>query len=313
MEIIAHRNGHYQPLPDRPIQVYADGFTIPRRGFAFVPDCLTNESRKERGEITAFTKAARRRLRRCLLSESVPDSFRCHVTFTVPWKGSNFEPLMDEFRECWHRFGVTFRRSFPNSAMIYRVELQQRGAPHIHALTFVRDGDAADADTRRVATPAAVAAMIQMDMWSMWSQSVLDLHHGSLEGFVNNGVEVEPIPTAGALYRYVCDHTSKKKQAQLGYKGKQWGKVGQANLVKVAAAALPDFECERHEVLFLRMLRKAMRYRVTSRRLGKPWKRPPVFGSVLKGSARVLGDFYLSRDVVLRMWEFARHEAMSHN
>lgn len=307
MRIISNRKGHYQPLVYKPIEVYNEGMTIPRRGFAFVPDCLTQEGRKERGEITSFTPAARRRLRRCLLSETVPDSFRCHATFTVPWKGSNFEPLMDEFRECWNRFGVIFRRRFPNSAMIYRVELQQRGAPHIHALTFINDGDhAADTAAPCASASAAVAALIQMDLWDIWSRSVLDLHHGSIEQFVEHGVDVEPIPNAGALYRYVCDHTSKKKQAQLGYKGKQWGKVGQCNLVKAQAAALPDFVDERHEVRFLRMLRKAMRYRVTARRMGKPWKRPPVFGSVLKGSARSVGDFYLSRDTVLRMWEFAQ-------
>ena len=306
MKIISNRKGHYQPLVDRPIEVYNEGMTIPRRGFVFVPDCLTQEGRKERGEITSFTVAARRRLRRCLLSETVPDSFRCHATFTVPWKGDNFAPLMDEFRECWNRFGVLFRRAYPNSSMIYRVELQKRGAPHIHALTYLKDGDGDGLDAPRAADSVAVAALLQVDLFHMWSRSVPDLHHGSIEGFVERGVKVEPIPDSGALYRYVCDHTSKHKQAQLGYKGKQWGKVGQCNLVKAQAAALPDFIDDRHEVRFLRMLRKVMRYRVTARRMGKPWKRPPVFGSVLKGSARSIGDFYLSRDTVLKMWEFSQ-------
>lgn len=259
---------------------------------------------EKRGEIVGFTAAARRRMRHAMLTLYVPDAFLVGVTFTVPWKGSNFEPLMDEFRECWHRFGVSFRRGYPHSAMIYRVELQQRGAPHIHALVWYSSKDAAAALGGCACVPlggTVASSLLNVSLGAMWRESVPDLHHGSFHAFVRFGVKVEPIPDAGAMFRYLADHASKHKQAQLGYKGKQWGIVGRSNLVRREPVRLPPFLFPRHEVMFNRLLRKVMRYRLQASR--HHWKRLPPFGSVLKGSARLIGDFYLRQDTVMRMWE----------
>ena len=313
MESIAKAKGYWQAVGDKPIEVYQRGISIPRRGFVFVPNCLKDPNRQQRGEITTFSTHARKRLRKCMLTESIPDAERLGVTYTLPWKGKDFAPLMDEFRECWNRFGVSFRRAFPNSAMIYRVELQQNGKPHIHALTYIKypDGIPVLGDAPAVSSTDgnAVFGLTAMALQDLWSKSVPDLHHGSIIGFMRYGVKVEPPKNDGAMMRYICDHTSKHKQAQLGYKGKQWGKIGQSNLVKATASILPDFESDRHEILFRRMLRKVMRYRITDYNKKRPWKRQPPFGSVLRGSSRSVGEFYIGRDDVRRMWEFAKCNA----
>lgn len=95
----------------------------------------------KRGEITGFTAAARRRMRRAMLTLWIPDAQLVGITLTLPWKGDKFD--CEEFRECLNRFEVAFRRQYPHSAMIFRVELQKRGAPHVHALLYL-----AVADTR---------------------------------------------------------------------------------------------------------------------------------------------------------------------
>lgn len=311
MDSIAKCSGKWQRLEDKPIKVFPSGVSVPKRGFNFVPSHLSDKNRTKRGKITQFGVHTRKRLRQALLTKTIDDSFRIGFTLTVPWKGTNFEPLMDEFRECFHRFEVAFRREFPNSGFIYRVELQRRGAPHVHALSYIAKCDLFSE------VNAAAPAVAADDLWKrslcnidfilrncLWVPSVPDLHYGSYSAFEKSGVKVEPVKNDGALMRYICDHTSKHKQAQLGYKGKQWGIVGSKNFRTIEGESLPDFESERHAVVFFRTLRKVMRYRLTEKK--HHWKRPPVFGSVLKGSRRNVGEFYLSRDTVLTMWNYSK-------
>lgn len=257
----------------------------------------------KRGEITGFTAAARRRMRRAMLTLWIPDAQLVGITLTVPWKGETFD--CEEFRECLHRFEVAFRRQYPHSGMIFRVELQKRGAPHVHALLYL-----AVADTRTPAWHAcaphggaAWSAVAELELGAMWRAAVPDLHHGSLAAFERFGCKVEPIADAGAMFRYLADHASKHKQAQLGYKGKQWGIVGRKNLVKREPVVLPRFPSLLAEAVFDRNLRKVMRYRLQASRHN--WKRLPPFGSVLKGSRRTVGEFYLRADTVRRLWEWS--------
>ena len=141
----------------------------------------------------------------------------------------------------------------------------------------------------------------------MWRAAVKDLHHGSFSGFIKRGVKVDAIRDAGAMFRYLADHASKHKQAQLGYKGKQWGIIGRDNLVERECCHLPRFDGVLHCFIFHRLLRRVMRYRLQASR--HHWKRLPPFGSVLKGSRRTVGDFYLRQDTALRMFEHARQLA----
>lgn len=308
MDSIAPKRGHWQPVKVRQPKVFPDGIRLHKQGgMVFVGGHLSGEDKAKRGEINEFTAGARRRLRAALLELSIPDAFRCGITLTVPWKGNDFAPLMEEWRQCLDRFSKSFRRRFPNSAYIFRVELQQRGAPHAHALAYIaREDLAAVAGPAASAGPGAAAlglACVGFEVRRIWSASVHDLHRGSLRAFNKRGAKVEALASTGAMLRYVADHTSKRKQAQLGYKGKQWGIIGKENLVKAEGDVLPPPRNDYHWAVFLRMLRKAMRYRITAK--NHHWKRLPPFGSVLRGSRRMVGDFYISSREVRRMYDFA--------
>ena len=295
-------------------RIYPNGLHIdsPLKGVKIVGTRRSILASQKRGKITGFSVASRRRMREALLSLEVPQAQILGVTFTVPWKGTDFSPLMDEFRNCWHRFCVAFRRSFPNSGMIYRVELQERGAPHIHAIWWLADSDArTDGQGESPGRPCAGAYSIKsIELKWLWMDAVPNLHRGSYTAFDKYGVKVEQIANAGAMYRYLADHASKHKQAQLGYNGKQWGIVLECNFKRRVSVRLPDFESERHEVLFVRLLRKVKRYRLTSSRHPN-WKRKPPFGSVLRGSRCVVGDSYMTEETVMRMFEHARQLARS--
>lgn len=304
MDSIAPHKGGWQAVKARRPEVYKSGIRLHRQaGMVYVGSHLSGEDKAKRGEITEFTAGARRRLRGALLEFSIPDALRVGITLTVPWRGTDFTPLMDEFRACIHRFQLTFLRRFPNSAYIYRVELQTRGAPHIHALAYISRDDLAGVVTPavRCATAPAMVACVCFEVRQMWLQAVPDLHHGSYGAFCEHGALVEEISTDGAMMRYVADHTSKSKQAQLGYKGKQWGIIGRRNLVKAESSELPPLRNDYQWAVFLRMLRKVVRYRITCDK----WHRPPPFGCVYRGRKRMLGDFFVSDREIWRMYNFA--------
>ena len=100
-----------------------------------------------RGKITQFSPGAARRLREALFSNSLATEHKTFgLTLTVPWHAETFEPLMEEWRATFRRFQISFLRRFPNSAAIYRNELQKRGAPHIHAVVYLSTLDISTLD-----------------------------------------------------------------------------------------------------------------------------------------------------------------------
>lgn len=305
MQIIAKSRGRFQTLPHRKIEVFSAGVYVPKTGKCFVPDCIKSNERKQRGKITNFSTHARQRLRRLLVESSLPNSERLGFTLTLPWRGIVWdEKAMSEFRDCFNRFGLKFRRTFPNSAAIFRVELQQRKAPHIHAVWFLHNDDIKARDLRvdvPHGTPTAtVRALLcccaNNEISRLWCSCVPIRATDNVRGFFEHGTQVDDIASDGAMFRYLADHTSKSKQAQLGYQGKQWGVLGRKNLVIVEPDTF-DFNrsesgCKSKSVL-VRNLQKICRYRVS--KPGAP------FGSCYRKSARTVGTFYASEFSVKRL------------
>ena len=310
----------------------------------------------KRGTIEGFSRGAARRLREALATLTMPFAKVYGVTLTVPWHSDDFEPLMDEWRKVFNRFGVAFRRQFPHSAAIFRNEVQRRGAPHIHAVCYFASVDidaareALDGGVRgpacsRGLTPQSPrregwdaspphesgtpcgAEMSSLQSTSrqtistavrrLWVNAVgSNLHGGKLEHFIEHGVAVDCLDALNTRYmfRYLCDHASKHKREQLGYKGKQWGIIGRNNLTTEETEPLLPFESPRHEVIFRRMLRKLTRYTINHsigsnwakshpiKSAAHPewwflkgvWKREPPFGCVHKGGRRRVGVIFVS-------------------
>ena len=203
----------------------------------------------KRGKIEGFSKSSLRRLRELLWGKTI---FGCHqhgVTLTVPWTDSDFDSAA-EFRESLNRFAQMFKREFPHSAFIYRVELQQRKMPHLHAVAYI-----ADDDFRNTCN--------FLEWYSIsWFRSFKgNVHGGSLTGYFKHGVDYKPLednPTR--LMRYLCDHASKRKQAQCGWKGRQWGVIGSSRLQDMPTYDLPPFPSERAEACFWRYISRVASY-----------------------------------------------------
>lgn len=203
----------------------------------------------KRGKIRSWSASSVRRLRETLLKRYIPNSSVYGVTLTLPWK-SDIPNIGDVFRASLKRFRDYFSRIFPNSACVYRVELQQRQMPHLHLIAFFSSLDKAD----------------DLSAWFMlnwWRHGFADLRDGSMDGYIKYGVKVEPMgENVTRLIQYLCDHASKKKQVQLGWSGRQWGIIGSGNLVFRPVSSLPPFPTSRAEGYFWRLVHRFTRYRV---------------------------------------------------
>jgi len=115
---------------------------------------------------------------------------------------------------------------------------------------------------------------------------------GEKGGFDKRGVDFEVIKDTGAFMRYVADHASKRKQAQLGWQGRQWGVIGRKHLVRREGRTLNVKEWRL--LKFLHVLRRLCRYRV---------KAPCVFGSKLSRKPAEFGRVFVSEVVRGRIWE----------
>ena len=116
---------------------------------------------------------------------------------------------------------------------------------------------------------------------------------GPRGGFDLKGVDFEVIKDTGAFMRYVADHASKRKQAQMGWKGRQWGVIGRKNLVRREPRTLSVEEWKRF--LYVRVLRRLCRSRL---------KAPCIFGSKLSRKSRNVGIVYLNERQQGRIWEY---------
>lgn len=188
------------------------------------------EEIQRRGAISSFSRHSRLRLREALANASLSASDVFGVTLTVPWKNL-MEPLSDtlyRYRECFNRFGVYFRRKYPFSAAIFRHELQRRKMPHCHLVVFFSMQDVKGRGLQD----------LRREVFDLWLRSLNGfLGGGSLLAFSRHGVKVDRLSDRDAMFRYISDHASKSKQAQLGYKGKQWGYIKKSllsNRVKIS-------------------------------------------------------------------------------
>lgn len=214
----------------------------------------------KRGKITDFSLPSRKRLRETLLTLTghpgqVPFSF----TGTIPGgviSEKQYRGLHKRFKDRLEKMGAD---------LIWRIELQQRGQPHLHGLGY--------------AYQHGPDRLHLSDVQEAWEDAVRSLGPGSMPRKLDDGREVvfeygNPMQIAGAAdhcveiewntgeclsnwFRYCADHASKGKQAQLGWVGRQWGVINRKAFLRASSRVQPLFWCQWHPMM--RMIHRLTR------------------------------------------------------
>jgi hypothetical protein len=189
-----------------------------------------------RGYIETFSKQSAARLRRYLAQLEGPAHF-CFFAAALTVPGPPV--TTDQFRRLWNAFRVRLIR-LGNVALIWRIELQTRGQPHMHCVCWAEDGPQVirelwldtlgllgpyDGPAEIMSRGQAISEDEEVVMY--WPGHVTTTHRKMWPGAAEHAVKISGLGAGSrtGLYRYIASHTSKSKQAQLGWKGRQWGFV----------------------------------------------------------------------------------------
>lgn len=208
----------------------------------------------KRSKISYFSRHSRLRLRESISKFNLPNVQNHYgLTLTLPWLSdkSKISFFNDEYKKVFNRFQISLRRKFPNSAGIYRHELQQRKIPHCHLIFYLSSIDGYD--EKEFFNQVKI----------LWFQSLQgNLFGGSLTYFTQHGVRIDRLDSKIELFRYISDHTSKSKQAQLGYQGKQWG-IFNRQAFDVIQPIVYKFKTDFHRIYFSRHISKLSRFSIS--------------------------------------------------
>lgn len=199
------------------------------------------------GDITTFSTASRKRLRMTLATAQHKDGGNPFgVTLTIP--GRILTP--EETRKLWDEWGKhILTRKYSDCLVIWRIELQTRKQAHWHCVVWCK-GSIQDGILQCTQMAADWRRLVYHNCNGQ------DWQERTVRGFEEHGVDIKPLSGASStgVIGYLCDHTSKHKQEQLGWVGRQWGVVNRKAMTtrKDTVEELP----ERVHALAVRQFRR---------------------------------------------------------
>lgn len=195
----------------------------------------------KRGAVIGWSTASRRRMRQALLTLGAPEGWRVGgLSCTIPPPSMTPEAA----RALWADFSLRMVKA--GMGMIWRMEVQRRGALHWHALVIgEHPGDAVILwhDALRRAGPVTFDPPYRgSDPERPWKIAVSSAaSRMGVPGAAEHAGQLTVDDYSGAWLRYLQDHASKAKQEQIGVgMGRHWGVVGR----KFFAQILPAEVCE---------------------------------------------------------------------
>ena len=232
-----------------------------------------------RGKVSSWSKASRRRMRSFLLIHGPDhgwDSFG--ATFTIPGNRCSPSgellppPTPEESKNLWDHFCKHYIDRY-GLGMVWRIELQKRGAAHWHCL-IVSKGSPAGGITYDGVT--SLAQFLLRDWWlksleilgkhcflQKWGEAkkemiALDCFHSQIMGADRCAVDIQTDDGRGAWLRYLQDHATKSKQEQVAGEGwgRHWGLIGRKRFSTMRAYDSINFESE---AVFARFIRAYQR------------------------------------------------------
>jgi hypothetical protein len=238
----------------------------------------------KRGEITEFSERSRQRLRikiAMVCRAELP--YFCTLTYPGEW-------IWDA--KLWKRhlkiFSQRFQRRFPTGSFIWKLEFQERGAPHFHPFIW--------------GIPEFEGLRAVIDFVS---EAWFEVVGSGDEKHLKAGTSVERMRTSAGAMRYVSGYASKTDQTRPGHKvGRYWGVVAKDNIPWGVPETIALDEHQSKMILrtcrrFIIALNRQQRIRRVARLVGlkpqelisfggwfdrEPWQRP--WGKWLRACGR---------------------------
>lgn len=159
---------------------------------------------KGRGKIRTFSAQAAYRCRQFLLTYHVPDFEIWDVSNTIPGTVTD-----EEFERAHDNYAQMIRRA--GGGAVIRIELQRRKEAHTHCAIWLPKN--LDRTKRDYLLHAG---------WIHCLPEANQLHPHAWARATKVKGPYNFVQQSHKWFEYLAAHTSKKKQAQLGYEGKQW-------------------------------------------------------------------------------------------
>ncbi len=173
----------------------------------------------KRKEIEGFSPASRLRLLKWLQSIN-RDKVKFQPLLATLTYGRVFPTDRETIKRHIDNFGKAFMRRYPQGCFIWKLEAQERGAPHFHLLIL----------NQGYVSHKWVAAT--------WNRIIAgDEHH------LKAGTEVRRVRSWGGVISYASKYIGKAGGVQLTGVGRHWGIVGRENLpveIETFVASLDD-------------------------------------------------------------------------
>lgn len=256
----------------------------------------------KRGQIKEWSAQSRTRLRQALAMLGAPEGWKV-LGFTGTIPGSILTGK--EYRYLWRLFLRNLRKYRGDYSIIWRVELQARQQPHIHAVVYYPGwdnpyikimsawGKAVDAipnspdyvwkedDPGDVPTDWDLLAMRGSYTFPVDRPAVKT--RMTMKGAGTHAMQVDQDVGQDdfSWWRYLCAHTGKKKQHQLGWVGRAWGIINPKHLNKTPHAEY-EFTTDRQWWRFRRLVRRLLCYRgAGGGRRSVYYARPATVGDIV--------------------------------
>ena len=203
--------GHIRPQHTCIFHTEGSLVEIKRPRYSFDTNAVPQEEVAPRAEITEFSRKSRQRLRIDLAKVDQRKAGRpIFATLTYP---AEFPYRPEIYKGHLAAFARRFVRSFPNGAFHWKLEFQERGAPHFHPIFWNLQS-------------------IEMSEFRRWlAQNWFDVVGSGDERHLRAGTSAEWLRSQFGILRYVTGYQCRTDQTLPGQKvGRYWGIVGRSNV-----------------------------------------------------------------------------------
>ena len=167
----------------------------------------------KRAEITEFSEKSRQRLRLSLAKVDYSKAGRpIFGTLTYP---AEFPLDEQTFKRHLKIFSQRFLRAFPDAGFHWKLEFQDRGAPHFHPIFWNLSTDR--------------EFLKHFRRWVAWTW--FELVGSGDEKHLRAGTAADVIKSPFGIMRYVSPYVSNSDQSKPGFRvGRYWGIAGRSNI-----------------------------------------------------------------------------------